>query len=267
MTFAELANSVLTLAYPSRMARNLIDLRTRHVLSGLIELQTAILSLQKKNTDIFPEVEADIAGGIPGTYQCGAMVVQAPAGNVLRVEAFRSDLPSDTQQTCECLVDYTVRDVSTVKSYADDWVRNGGRRTDSKGNVLHMLPVPRGTFSIDLGELWAYPAVSEPWRLRVVWTGIKQVYAPLDQIVLTEAQFDLLRILVLSRGAIDEKCWQDATNLRAQYQLELRRELLREWEQNHPARHRRPTPNPPPVPWVSLPSNCCTVPPPEVQPI
>jgi hypothetical protein len=222
------------------------------VLSGLIEIQTKLETLQEENMDIHDG---------EGSYACGAMVVLPPQGNTLRVEAFRNDLPvqdvsgNDDQPSCECIVKYTLNSVEYVKGYADDWVRAGGRMTLNDGTINQMLPVPSGVFGMFREELWAYPATLSPWKLRVVWTGIKMNYAPGDEVTLTESQFDVLKWYVMSMGAIVDKCWDDAKALKVIYLDELRKECLREWEQQHPRRNIHPNPNPAPLAgWLAP---CC----------
>lgn len=241
MTYAQLVEQVLTLAYPSGMASNLVALRERHVLSGMIELQTKIVSLQEKNSDVHEGA---------GNYQCGTTIVTAPDGVVKRVEAFRSDLEVDegpgpvdgdtNRPECSCTVEYLTRAIDTVRGYANDWTRGGGRMTDSEGNINHMLPVPFGAFAIYRDQLWAYPAVGDPWKLRVIWDGVKQDYEDADELTLSPAQIDLLRAYVVFKGAVDDGCYDDSSKLYQVYLLMLRAELQREWERKNPPVNRAP---------------------------
>lgn len=240
MIYSAFVEEVLTLAFPDRMARNLISLRERHVLSGLIDLQTKVESLREKNTDIKQG---------EGAYQCGAMVVQAPAGKIIGVEAYRStDSVSDSagdedSPQCGCIVTYQTVTVPVVKSYANDYTRRGGKMTTADGKIIQMLPVPFGAFGVLHGDLWAYPATLSPWRLRIKWKGIKQAYEPDDEIDLTPAQVDIVRHYVLHKAAKDTGCWQDAAALELEYAKLMRAELLREWENEHPDRVETPPSN------------------------
>lgn len=241
MTYRALVTEVVSLAYPSGMARNLVALRERHVRSGLVELQSKIESLQEGNDDTYDGA---------GNFHCGATIVTAPAGIIREVWAIRSDLPEDEEsgpvdgdtnrQACQCEVPYVAREIDTIRGYSRDWERIGGRMTDSDGNINHMLPVPVGAFAVHRDQLWAYPSVNDPWKLRVIWDGIKQDYEDADPVTLSESQISLLAAFVAYKGAADDRCWDDSARLYQLYLIELKAELQREWDRRHPAVTRAP---------------------------
>lgn len=232
ITYSALVDEILTAAFPRKMPQNLVSLRQRHVLSGLIDLQTKIESLQAENKDVHQG---------EGKYRCGAMVLQAPYGILKRVEAFRSTddatdvAGNEDSPECQCLVTYALADQPYIQAISRDYVNAGGKMTDDAGIINQVLPVPYGFFAVRRDELWAYPATLSPWRLRVVWQGIKQDYEAADELDLTESQKDLLRAYVTFKARRDEDCFREAEILEAEYNKLVRQELNREWDRLHPA--------------------------------
>ncbi len=227
MTYAELKEMVVGLAFPARMARSMVPLRERHVLNGIIELQTKLPKLREKNSSIYTGDD---------NFVCGAIEVDSPEGLITKVEAFRADTPSDDIETeCECLVPYILGEPASIEVLKSRWSINGGAiQEDDNGNPVNVLPVPLGVFAVSEGRLLAYPAPLTPWKLRVKWRGIRQTFSDDDEVEFTQSQITLLAAFVAWMGAVDDRCWQDEPRLRESYFLLRRDEYLRLRDEENP---------------------------------
>lgn len=254
MTFSQLSSLVIGRAFPGRMARNMIPLRQRHVVSGLIDLQTYIPGLQDRNTSVYLG---------ENFYQCGAMVVDRPPGHITRVEAFRGDVPDagDTVSECQCVVPYDLSGVEFIRSRCQEYVDEGGVLLDSDGNYILMLPQDRGWFAVEpeTDKLWAYPAAVSPWALRVQYRAIVTDYQDDDTVIdLEPTQVDLLIRWVEWKGAVDDRVFNDAAALKSLYREERADEIYRLNQQIIPEKVRR-SPRAP-SPFLGLCSPNCSSP-------
>lgn len=229
MTYAELRDETLNLAYPGRMARNLIPVRQRHVISGLMELQNRFWRMKAGHVTTYVGEEL---------YQCGALVTSTPYGTIRRVYAERDDVGTPEHpidDPCACHVDYRLVGPELVEQFARDFTTVGGRIYNDNDVLLRpMLPVPNGAavFAVDRNTLLAYPCPTTPWRLKIQWDGFKDRWFDTDELDHLEDTFhqmkDLLVLWVRWKGAGDDRNWQDAGVILAEYRDAVKTELLRQ---------------------------------------
>lgn len=255
MNFADLKTLVITRAIPGRVARERVPSVQRHVVSGLIDLQTFVPGLQEKNTTHHDG---------SASYMCGGMEVDRPSGEILEVYAMRGDVPNEDggiTSACQCRVDYDVYGIEFVRSRCREYSDQGGRLTNDDGSYVQMLPQECGFFAIDepAGKILAYPAAVMPWNLFVRYSAIIQTYDESDDVIdLTESQIDLLILWVQAKYESDLRCWENAGHLSAQYERARRDEIYRVTNELRPAIVRRSQRNSDPCGFVSRPR--CNVP-------
>lgn len=255
MTFTDLKTLVITRAIPGRVARERVPSVQRHVVSGLIDLQTFVPGLAEKNTTHHDG---------SASYMCGGMEVDLPGGDILEVYALRGDVPNEDggiTASCQCRVDYDVYGLDFVRARCREYTNSGGRLTNDDGEYVQMLPQNSGFYAVDVaaGKILAYPAAVMPWNLYVRFSSIIQAYDDEDTVIdLTPSQIDLLILWVQAKYESDLRCWENATHLMAQYERARRDEIFRITNELVPAIIRRSPRNPPTVGFLSRPR--CDVP-------
>ena len=192
MTFAELREQVLGLAYPSRMARNLIPLRKQHVQTGLTHIQRAVKCLQAKNVN---------RTGTTGLgHNCWWSETLAPQGHIYRARVEAT--PDNPCGPCR-MVQLTFVSEDQFVGLAGDYGQRG---------VYNPVcwPVPRAWYTIFRNRvLRVYPSLQVGgWNLALEWQGVRKVWQDTDEIDLEgwEDVLEALRLFVLYRGLVDEGC-------------------------------------------------------------
>lgn len=211
MTYPEIVETVLKLAYPNRMAQNLVALRKFHVQQGLIEIQRAVKCLQLRNLCTF--------GAEDITQNCWWTELPAPPGRITDVQVG----PTEDNLACCC------------RPVRLDFVSNDmfdGLAGPYAGAVYGEIfwPVPRGWYSIyDERIVKIYPPVnSAGWQVNLKWNGIRKTWTEYDELDLEgwEDVLDALRLWVLYRGMPDEGCVDESMRAAHQMHTEAIRRLV-----------------------------------------
>jgi hypothetical protein len=244
MTFGELVNTVLKLAYPNRMARNLIPLRQFHVQQGLIQIQRAVRCLQVGNTDRIDHGQL--------LHQCWWSEHLAPEGHIREVWVEAHPLNIG----CACK---RVR-VDFVSSDQFDALPGSYEDAAEFGTIC--WPAPRAWFSIFRERvLRIYPAVNQAgWQLVVKWDGLRKVWQSTDEIDLDgwEDVIEALRLFVTYRGLPDEGCTAEDMKVAFDMFNNQIRLLVYDCRQRMEAEKRMHfgSATPPEPPFCSFPQSC-----------
>lgn len=228
MTYGELKTKVLRLAFPNRMARNMVARRESHVAAGLVKLQTVLWRLRTSHQEQYDGQEY---------YTCGGMVVEAPAGEITEVWADRLDPGTEDLPIvgCACRQQYLLTARVNVEALMREYVAEGGAMLDVNGALVQMLPINgTGFFALDRGLLYLFPAAVEPWWIRLKWDGIKQSFADEDVIEIDEQDQMVLVRWCEAQGEMDERNWTSASQIMKVFDMDLRDAVRRHSRQDNP---------------------------------
>ncbi len=228
MTYGELKTKVLRLAFPNRMARNMVARRESHVAAGLVKLQTVLWRLRTSHPEQYDGQEY---------YTCGGMVVEAPAGEITEVWADRLDPGTEDLPIvgCACRQQYLLTARVNIEALMREYVAEGGAMLDANGALVQMLPINgTGFFALDRGLLYLFPAAVEPWWIRLKWDGIKQSFEDEDVIEIDEQDQMVLVRWCEAQGEMDERNWTSASQIMKVFDMDLRDAVRRHSRQDNP---------------------------------
>lgn len=224
MTYSELKDTVVGLAIPQRVARERVPSVSRHVMSGLVDLQTFLPGMKSAHVVKFDG---------SAYYYSGGMEVPKPDGEVIEVYAEREDVPNadgGIDQQCQCRVDYDAYGLEFLRARCREYSREGGVLLDPDGNYVQMLPQSQGFWAVDpsVGTILAYPAALIPWKLFVRYSAIVRAYDDADEVLdLSEQCIDLLVLWVQHKYEADLRNWQNSQAIGGQYLSARRDEIYR----------------------------------------
>lgn len=227
MTFAQLKERVLADAWPNGAPENLLDSLGTYVLNGLIEVQRSISCFCYRHTDVHESCQV--------FWNCGASVIAAPRGEILRV--YTVDTGGDGKYTWCRPVPYRGVSLPEFRRWQAKWKSKWQAKWYDAPGTTANLPqgfdmtaatsdascgrALTGMYALEsnTGRLYIGPWIQSTEAIVVEWTGIKRAWAAGDTVPEDEDFLRLMRLWVerefgrkwaASDLGIREAAWREA---------------------------------------------------------
>jgi len=173
MTFLDLSNLVLSLAFPRRFSPSMLPLKKHLVKHGLTEIQRHIERFQEGNMDVI-EGASELAVS-------GATVIDAPDGRVIQIAVGRDD--------CKALFATLSSHLHLQKmqqAFSDAY-------DCGDAEIPPFYPTSSVYWARDDKDLLIYPWVPCDWSIGIRWRGIKREWADDTEIWWADKVVETLR--------------------------------------------------------------------------